>query len=83
MVIYGRPLALLVVQFVNESRFANRGFANLFFDFDESQFSKFQIFSSFVQFINKTSMKTGNKALKCILNNIRHLNSSPPTYFNS
>ena len=29
----------LVVQFVAESRFANCEFANLFFDFDELQFS--------------------------------------------
>ena len=29
---------ILVVQFVNESRFANCEFANLFFDFDELQF---------------------------------------------
>ena len=28
----------LVVQFVAESRFANREFANLFFDLDELQF---------------------------------------------
>ena len=31
-------LSPLVVQFVNESRFANCEFANLFFDFDELQF---------------------------------------------
>ena len=31
-------LRTLVVQFVNESRFANCEFANLFFDFDELQF---------------------------------------------
>ena len=38
----------LVVQFVAESRFANCEFANLFFDFDELQFSRFEIFSHFV-----------------------------------
>ena len=32
-------LETLVVQFVAESRFANCEFANLFFDFDELQFS--------------------------------------------
>ena len=32
-------LNTLVVQFVAESRFANCGFANLFFDLDELQFS--------------------------------------------
>ena len=39
---YNRPrrdVSGLVVQFVAESRFANREFANLFFDFDELQFS--------------------------------------------
>ena len=34
-----QPEYTLVVQFVAESRFANCGFANLFFDLDELQFS--------------------------------------------
>ena len=45
---------ILVVQFVAESRFANCEFANLFFDFDELQFSRFQIFSHFVTKISET-----------------------------
>ena len=36
---YYYSISLLVVQFVAESRFANCEFANLFFDFDELQFS--------------------------------------------
>ena len=44
----------LVVQFVAESRFANCEFANLFFDFDESQFSRFQKFSQFITKIIET-----------------------------
>ena len=35
----GILFSTLVVQFVAESRFANCEFANLFFDFDEFQFS--------------------------------------------
>ena len=45
---------ILVVQFVAESRFANCEFANLFFDFDESQFSRFQKFSQFITKIIET-----------------------------
>ena len=36
-VTYYALIKFLVVQFVAESRFANCEFANLFFDFDESQ----------------------------------------------
>ena len=44
----------LIVQFVAESRFANCEFANLFFDFDESQSSRFQKFSQFITKIIET-----------------------------
>ena len=38
-ILYNCSVESLVVQFVVESRFANCGFANLFFDLDELQFS--------------------------------------------
>ena len=44
----GRSVNILVGQFVAESRFANCEFANLFFDFDESRFSRFQKISQFI-----------------------------------
>ena len=48
------------MQFVNESRFANREFANLLFDFDELQLLRFQIFSLFAPI----SMKFRRKLVK-------------------
>ena len=55
-------VAVLVVQFVAESRFANREFANrefanLFFDFDELQISQFQISNKFVVKIDEIQTK--------------------------
>ena len=47
----------LVVQFVAESRFANCEFANLFFHFDELQFSKFQMSNKFLVSIDEILTK--------------------------